>query len=229
MNMVDTDIQVRLRKLCDIYQLFDKTMAYFDVFCKEGCASCCTCNVTMTQLEMQYMLTSLQQDKKESLCRRISDYSPTFRYQPILTMNGFARFCMENRDVPEEENNPDWGKCPLLVDGRCTIYPLRPLGCRVLLSEVNCKKSGYALVSGIVQTYQTVFMQAVEHLDRGNSYGNLSDMLAIWLESGVGRHPDSSHLLTNEPLSVMMIPPEQRKKTEPVVNHLIQIIELHTD
>jgi len=226
MHKTNTDNQMRLEQLKNIYQLFDQTMASFDVVCEEKCATCCTCNVTMTQLEAQYITLSLQQDEKERLCKRISTFFPLERYRPKITMNGFARCCIEDKDIPEEENNPEWGKCPLLTDDLCSIYHYRPFGCRVLLSEVNCKKNGYAQVPEIAQTYQTIFMQAIEHLDQGNSYGNLSDMMTVLLKIDLGKNIAGNSLLINEPVSVMMIPPEHRKKIEPVINHLIHIIQI---
>ncbi len=60
MYKIDTDKQIRLEQLKNIYQLFEQTMASFDVVCGEKCATCCTCNVTMTQLEAQYIALSLQ-------------------------------------------------------------------------------------------------------------------------------------------------------------------------
>ncbi|MCP3901011.1 MAG: hypothetical protein GY707_15000 [Desulfobacteraceae bacterium] len=226
MYKIDTDKQIRLEQLKNIYQLFEQTMASFDVVCEEKCATCCTCNVTMTQLEAQYIALSLQQDEIKRLCNRILNFFPQKSYRPKITMNGFARRCIENKDIPEEENNPDWGKCPLLTDDRCTIYPYRPFGCRALLSEVHCKKKGYAQVPEIGQTYQTIFMQAIEHLDQGNSFGNLSDMMTVLLNIDSKKNIADNSLLVNEPVSAMMIPPEHRKKTEPVINHLIHIIQI---
>ena len=94
MHKTDTDNQIRLEQLKNIYQLFDQTMASFDVVCEEKCTTCCTCNVTMTQLEAQYITLSLQRDEKERLCKRISTFFPLKRYRPKITMNGFARRCI---------------------------------------------------------------------------------------------------------------------------------------
>ncbi|MCF6249529.1 MAG: hypothetical protein L3J69_19565 [Desulfobacula sp.] len=55
-----------------------------------------------------------------------------------MTTNMFARLCMEGQPLPEEENDPSRGVCPFWVDDKCSIYDVRPLGCRAFLSTVSC-------------------------------------------------------------------------------------------
>lgn len=224
---MDDNLRIRFEKLGKIYRLFHQAADGFKSVCRIRCASCCTCNVTLTQLEARFILTSLTNGQKEKLCRKISDFFPRYRYQPKLTMNGFVRHCMEGANSPEEKNDPEWGRCPLLEDDQCSIYPLRPFGCRTLLSEIDCRKTGYARVTELLQTFQSIFTQAIEHLDQGGRFGNLSDIMAAMLDIDSEQNLSGSRLLTNEPVPVWMIPPEHRKKTAGVVRQLVQIIQPH--
>nr|NJM04649.1 hypothetical protein [Desulfobacula sp.] len=164
------------------YDLYHETLAGLDAepVCREKCACCCTCNVTLTSLEAGFLMDSLGDEKKKDLLSRIEQKFPVARYIPRMTTNGFARLCMEDREVPEEENDPAFGVCPLLEDDLCTVYEARPFGCRALLSEAHCGREGFARVPPLVLTLNTLFLQVIEHLDQDGFSGNLSDMAAFF-------------------------------------------------
>ncbi|MCG8530290.1 MAG: YkgJ family cysteine cluster protein, partial [Desulfovibrionales bacterium] len=174
----------KLSVLEQLYGLHDKALADLgmgDLFCEKGCAQCCTCNVTLTRLEAFYIKEGLGEDRFRVL-ERLAQGAPEPRYRPQLSMNAFVRACMEGEDAPDGENDPSWGSCPLLEDGICTIYPLRPLGCRSLVSRKNCAETGYADMDPLVLTLNNLFIQFVEHLDRDGRTGNFSDMLMAVLD-----------------------------------------------
>ena len=160
-----------------LYALFDKTMAGFSVACAKQCADCCTCNVTATGLEIAYIQYRLDSRALDDIRVRLNRAGQTRRFRPFQTTNEFALACMEGRDAVEEENNPSWGICPLLENGICTIYPVRPLGCRVMMSTTSCGQTGQADMPFLALTMTTVFMQFVEHLDAGGVYGSFLDLL----------------------------------------------------
>ncbi len=227
-NEVDGKKKEQLKQ---IYALFDETMRHFDVVCKEKCAACCTCNVTLTLLEARYLIDSLRRHGKDLIVKKLASNFSKKRFIPKMTTNMFARFCMEGRALPDEENDPSWGVCPLLVEDSCSIYDVRPFGCRALLSTVSCEKLGYARVSPLVLTIQNLFMQAIEHLDSNGSSGNLSDMLAFVLsDMGIKEALDlnlklgESQLQQNEKISVLMVPPEHKGKVKEVVVKLSALI-----
>ena len=141
---------------------------------------------------------------------------------------------MEEKDVAQEENDPAWGTCPMLENGICTIYPVRPLGCRVMMSETPCGQTGAADMPELALTITTVFMQFVEHLDEGGVYGSFLDLLESGLNQGKSVGLDSniyknstlynkekvSGPAKNEKIPVLMIPPEHRSSLSPIVKAL---------
>ncbi len=193
--MENQRIKSNIERLKKIYSFYDETIELFDVVCQKRCSSCCTCNVTMTKLEAELLIGSLTQKEKKELQTMVKQNSSQKRYTPKMTTNGFARMCMEGKDTPEEENDPAWGQCPLLVDDMCSSYDFRPFGCRALISQVKCREKGYAQIPPIALTINNLFLQYIEHVDENGFFGNLSDMLPLTLsdrtEKKISYHSDS--------------------------------------
>lgn len=226
---VDSDVS-KYSKLKAIYDLFDQAVDTKDMACKKGCAACCTCNVTLTSLEGQYILQHLESREQENLQNRIKNNFPKKRYLPAITFNTFARLCVEGKEIPEEENDPNWGACPLLVDNVCTIYDVRPFACRALLSSINCKDKGHAQVSEFLLTLNNLFLQYIEQLDLDGYFGNLSDMITHLMSeqsySGSKQHicTNNNPFVFNEPVKVLMVPPEHREEARPMIEKLSRIL-----
>ena len=104
-----------------VYALYDMVMQEFDGVCRKGCAACCTCNVTLTSLEARLILEGFSRTQKHDLAGTIIDRLPEKRYIPKITLNRYAAMCMNREEAPEEENDPAWGRCPLLIKDTCTI------------------------------------------------------------------------------------------------------------
>jgi Fe-S-cluster containining protein len=219
-------------RLNHIYQLYDQVMKSETLACGPGCAGCCTCNVTLTSLEARWMIDVLPPARQESLREAISLRFPAKRYLPKTSTNRFARLCMEDADLPEEENDPTWGKCPLLENDRCTVYDVRPFGCRAMVSKTDCRKTGSAQMPPWVLTVNNVFFQAIEHLDQDGYSGNLSDMLLLALSGSEASHRSMQNhdlenkemFVKNEPIPCLMIPPEHRERMTPIVRDLSYLI-----
>ncbi|MCG8553228.1 MAG: hypothetical protein MI799_22715 [Desulfobacterales bacterium] len=213
----------------NIYALFDTEMAGFPVACAKQCADCCTCNVTATGLEVAYIHDRLGAGGLDDIRVRLARSWQARRYRPAATTNGFALACMEGRDADEEENDPAWGTCPLLEDGICTIYPVRPLGCRVMMSTTSCRKAGQADMPLLALTITTVFMQFVEHLDAGGIYGSFLDLMEYAGKNDLSRSPLPENLnisgtTRNLKIPALMIPPEHVEKTQALVQSLAGMI-----
>lgn len=215
-------------RLEEIYRLHDRYTAGHGAVCRKGCAACCTCNVTMTSLEAAYLLQGMDALKRGELAARAVEQVAKRRFQPALTINGIAARCLEGESIPEEENDPDWGPCPLLGNGACIVYEKRPLGCRMLLSRVPCRDAGYARMPDMVMTINNLFMQVLEHLDAGGRSGNLADMI-LWTIHG----RDDSHgvfqasfdgLVSNRRAPVFMVPPSHRSTVAPLMNALSRVM-----
>lgn len=78
--------------------------------CLEGCSSCCG-PVAMTRLE------------ESRICRSIGQSPKWLRQAMLKTFN----------DVVAKGDSG--GSCPLLKDGRCSVYDIRPAVCRVFGSS----------------------------------------------------------------------------------------------
>ena len=120
--------------------------------------------------------------------------------------------------------------CPFLADDLCPLYAARPFGCRCLVSRQDCGKEGVAKIDDFVLSVNTIFLQTIEHIDAGGFTGNLLDVLALMAikenrqayAEGKLRCP-SAGLIPNQPLKILMIPPEHRTKMEPVLKSLRNI------
>ena len=224
-------------RLNHIYSLYDRVMGYRTLACGPGCAACCTCNVTLTGLEARFMIDRLSLPRGQALCTTITQKFPAKRYVPKTSTNQFARLCMQGADLLEQENDPLWGKCPLLENDLCTVYDVRPFGCRAMVSETDCRDTGCAQMPPWVLTVNNVFLQAIEHLDQNGYSGNLSDMLQL-IFSGrdvIGQdiqhhHPQNKGLFVkNEPIKCLMIPPEHREQMKSIVRNLSDLINTGPD
>ncbi len=214
--------------LAEIYQLHEQYTRGQETVCGPGCAACCTCNVTMTSLEYAFVVRGMGDGEQRALRDRAMQGRAGKRFQPAYTINKMAALCLDGKELPQEENNPAWGRCPLLREEMCTIYETRPLGCRMLLSQTRCRQVGYAQMPPFVVTVNNLFMQVVEHLDAQGTSGNLTDMI-LWqadgqgADAGVSGRP--SHILNNSRAPVFMVPPEHRERVRPLMGQLSRILE----
>lgn len=209
---------LRIQSLGRIYGIYDRFIGQTEFACRRGCFDCCTCNVTLTSLEVDYIQFHLGPKETEVVVERIKNNLSTQRYQPGITLNGFARACMEGREIPDEENDPRWGSCPLLLNGMCTIYRARPFGCRSLNSMEECAVEGAAIISPLTLTVNNVFMQYIEHLDCNGVSGNLSDMFLALAGDNLPFLPIT---IRNQKMEGFMVPPEHRQRVEPLLQEMI--------
>jgi Fe-S-cluster containining protein len=200
-----------------LYQLYEATMADIDVVCGKACADCCTCNVVVTSLEAAFLIQSLSPGELACVKQRLKEKFPGKRYIPKMTTNQFAMYCMTGQEIPQEENNPDWGKCPFLEADLCTIYPARPFGCRCMMSQVNCRKTGYAEIPPLALTIIDIFLQYIEHIDHQGFSANLSDTLGLYLRD---TPRDKELVIKNLKIQALMIPPEHRSAVAPLLQQI---------
>jgi len=210
-------------RLNKIYLLYDQIMDSATWSCGPTCAR---------SLEARFMTISLHANLRKTLHTAVTQNFPAKRYIPKISTNRFARLCLEDEEVPEEENDPSWGKCHLLENDLCTVYDVRPFGCRAMVSETDCRTVGCAQMPPWILTVNNVFLQAIEHLDQNGYSGNLSDMLQMTLSGNDLTHQDMQNhdlknealFVKNEPIQCLMIPPEHRERMDPIVKHLSELI-----
>jgi len=217
-------IDRRLALLDHLYAVYDRfCLSLGDLACRKYCADCCSRNVTMTTLEGLHLLRGLDTEAQDKCLAALAgvDDQPIFR--PRWTTNQIAARCRDGLDPPEDDAVHDGSRCPLLADAACTLYPLRPFGCRCMLSRQACGVNGYADVDDWVLTVNTVFLQTIEHIDRPGCFGNMQDVLqALGSEDRCtayreGRAPtEAPGLIPNQPAPVLMVPPEHQEGIRPI-------------
>ncbi len=220
-------VQNRLDILKQIYEIHDGYASNVQTACAKGCAACCTCNVAVTTMEgllvFEYLLAAGGGDRLD----QIIGFKPSSRYQPRLTLNQIVALYAEGKQPPEEENDPSAGACPLLEDGICSIYPVRPFGCRAMLSSSDCAVEGEADMPSIILSVNNVMIQYLEAVDRPGWTGNLLDILELLAQDAfrqdyaAEKDPDPSlRLPVNHSFPVLMVPPEHRSAIGPLIQSL---------
>jgi len=226
------DMITKLALLDQIYSLFDDFARMENVACKRQCATCCTCNMTLTTLEGYKIISLLDARVKSSLVQHVFDAVEHRRFKPRITTIQMAQRCMTGQEIPEETLDPAWGSCPLLSEKECSIYKLRPFGCRCMMSKTNCANSGYADMDPFNLTVSNLFNQVIEHLDQDGMTGNLIDVL-VFLDDeknliayqSLTKCINKEGLISNSPIPVLMIPPEHRKRIEPLLESLQKVLQ----
>ena len=219
----------KLAALEKIYETYAGFAASLDLACKKYCAHCCTTSVILTTVEGYKIFKTLESDGNPQWIDKIRQASAYKRFQPKITTNQLANLCAEGIEPPAEEST-EWKQCPFLTHRQCPIYNVRPFGCRCLVSRTDCGEKGYADMDDFVLSVNTIFLQAIEHLDQNGCSGNMIDVLAV-MASDKNRQAyenntlncSTTGLIANQPLKVLMIPPEHRTKMEPILKSLQQI------
>jgi len=216
----------RLEAIDQLYAVYDQFTGDRHIACRQFCADCCTCNVTLTQLEAELVIAALDEHTKNKIREKLEKTLASPRFIPKITINRLADICTRDEDPPEEEIDPAWGACPLLENKACPIYDVRPFGCRCMTSSQKCSDTGAADIDDFTLTVNHIFLQTIEHMDKNGYFGNLSDVLASVLagaftgaitapETSAGSLP--SRLIRNSPLSALLIPPEHRERIQPIL------------
>lgn len=212
----------------EIYRLYDAQLKTANMACRKYCADCCTTNVTMTRLE-GLLITDVVSEKQISgrLSKNACDALP--RYQPRLSTNTYIERCRSGEDPDDDQPGAQSGICPFLESGACTIYPVRPFGCRCMISKTTCSQNGYAEIDEVTLTMNTVFLQFIEHIDQKGFSGNMIDVLTCLTAKPDAISPDAiskdCRIIANRPISVLMVPPDQQREMQEIVTSLARLAE----
>ncbi len=223
-------IDIKKKILRKIYQTYHQFSNSWPVACQKYCADCCTRNVTLTSLEASLMMDQLMDSSKWHLMERLQSQTDLPRYQPLVTTNQMAALCASGKTPPEENGDPSWGPCPFLIENACSVYSVRPFGCRCFLSANKCKETGHAVVDPFYMAVHTVVLQTIEHVDLTGGMGNLTDMIN-WLATAEnleqyyqgGLKQPIDPMLLNAPLTILMVPDTDRHRIEPFLEALRRI------
>lgn len=229
------DIESRCRRLESIYTVYDAFIAATDRACRRHCACCCTCNVTGTTLEGWLLHERLAAGAAEYglIMEKLPQTAPGARFRPKLTINEMVRFCLQDQALPEEQNDPGAGNCPFLDGDTCSIYAVRPFGCRAMLSTIDCAIGEQAHMPPLILSANNVVMQYIEALDRPGASGNMIDILLFLSDPGRRRAYETRQpptwprsLRANQPFPALMIPPEHRAAIQPLLQSLKKSVEV---
>ncbi len=221
------ELRTKLTVYDRMMEIYDQFTAEFDLACEKYCAHCCTANMTMTTLEGYRIVSHLSQTDNTNCLMNLHKNAPADRFVPEVSINRMADICARGGDPPEEQMNPDAGSCPILTEGACPFYGVRPFGCRCMVSAQNCGKTGFADMDPFILTVNDVFMQHIEHIDAKGYTGNFVDVLSF-LESEENRNAyidgrlpaPPAGLVANQPVFVLMIPPEHRERIQPLLKKI---------
>jgi Fe-S-cluster containining protein len=223
------NINDKLAALDQIYRIYDNFVSGLDLACKKYCDHCCTTGVTLTTVEGYKIIQQLESEGDKRWIARIAQAAEQPHFQLKITTNQLASMCAEGVEPPAEESS-EWSPCPFLTDSQCPIYAVRPYGCRCLVSRHDCGIEGYATIDDFALSVNTVFLQTIENLDADGCTGNLIDVLGIMkVRENRQAYADSklkcqsAGLIANQPLKVLMIPPEHRSRMEPIMQSLREI------
>jgi len=216
--MIPRPIQKLL--LASLYDAFAQWAGTFAFACRKGCATCCTRSVTMTSLEGDGIMTFLAEgDRLSELAA--SAFQPTANRMGRIgrmgqcTTNTFVAAHLRGESV-EEAESWDLRPCPFLKEENCTIYPVRPFGCRLFASQDPCAASGVAEMPPGYLAGATTMLQCIEHLDNGGRWGTMVELLA-----GLNTWPAEGYGEPTAAIPGFLIAPDELALVEPLIQELL--------
>jgi len=203
------DLEQKKQLLQTIYNVYAGWIQRFPLKCRMGCSACCTQSVTISSLEGLAILEFIEKNNRNNrLSEKLALAEPVKGMAP-LTMNQFAEACLKQRET-EEDSAGSWNfsPCVFLEDDICTIYPVRPFGCRSFGSLELCADTGAAQMAPIHITVNTVFTQLIEHLSSDGGYwSNMANILKIVL--GDKDRADSKNLPAARTIPGFLLEPHE--------------------
>jgi len=203
--------------------VYDGFVGEFDLACEKYCAHCCTANVTMTTLEGYRIISHLEKAGEAHCLETIARQSHPDRFIPRVSINRMADICARDGDPPEEHLDPEAGPFPVLADDDCGL-------CRCMVSARNCGQTGFADMDPFILTVNDVFLQHLEHIDAQGFTGNFADVMQFFNSEENRKNyvtgqlgPAPQGLVANQPVFVLMIPPEHRERIQPLMAQIRSI------
>ena len=224
------DLNAKMTILERMVAIYDQFIGEFDLACEKYCAHCCTANVTMTTLEGLRIFEHLEKSADTRCLETLLRNKHPNRFRPQVSINRMADICARDGDPPEENLDPEAGPCPILEEDACRLYAVRPFGCRCMVSAQNCGQTGFADMDPFILTVNDVFLQHLEHIDAQGYTGNFADVMQFlavdenrsdYAAGQLGPAPEG--LVPNQPVFVLMIPPEHRERIQPIISQIRSI------
>jgi len=222
-----SEILDKRQLLIKLYEVHDTLTREWKIACKKYCSECCTDHICMTGLEGRLILEYLRIKKLQDFLNQA--IRPDKRYHPKTTINQEAWLALHDKPIPEPEETP-LNRCIFLTSDQCSIYPVRPMSCRTMVSTLSCHNAGHATMTTFQMSAATLFYQFIEMLDLGGYYGNYLNILEMLTTppetQSIQLVMTKTPLLRNNRIHHVMIPPEHREELIPVMNEIQNV--LHT-
>ncbi|MCX5865258.1 MAG: YkgJ family cysteine cluster protein [Deltaproteobacteria bacterium] len=210
--MIPRPIQHQL--LTTLYDTFADWADTFAFVCRKGCATCCTRSVTMTSLEGEWIVNFLDEAGRRSELAAHA-FQPATNRESQCTTNAFVAAHLRGESV-EEAENWDMRPCPFLKEESCSIYPVRPFGCRLFASQDSCAVSGVAEMPPGYLAGATALLQYIEHLDNGGRWGTMVELL-----TGLNNGQAENYGEPAAPIPGFLIAPDELALVEPLLHDLL--------
>jgi Fe-S-cluster containining protein len=122
--------------------------------CKSGCVHCCYLRVDAYEFEVDSIIGYINSEMNSNVRKLVGE---EIKRQSCLV-----------KDLTTEQHHHMNVKCPLLINEKCSVYPVRPVACASYhsMSEEPCKKSyddPYNESFGIPQSYRVVELKIQTH------------------------------------------------------------------
>ncbi len=208
-----------LQALVSLYSFYDQLTCNMPVACGPGCATCCSINVSVTSLEVAYLLQHpVLADMGEIIQKDIETAAENNHFIPTCTTNQQAQLCLAREEPMVESGQHGTGRCPLLdARGMCKIYDNRPFSCRAMLSTRPCRQDGEASMVPFIYSVNLAMYQLIEHLDHRGTSGNMLDMLT----------DRQAQLIANREIPGFFVDPSERVRFQRLLDKLKTIPTAH--
>ena len=220
-------LELKRTLLASLYRVYDETTRQYPTACRAGCHACCTRNVLCTTLEADLIMHYFEEKNRSDLVERIMTTPRQQIQRPTMTLNTLAGYCLRREEPPEQHMDCPIAPCPLLEDGKCPAYEVRPFACRCLWSKEICAENGEACMDPVLVSLNGVFEQTIEHTDVGGLYGNFLDLLSVLASEQyrdgyrTGRPVQGTpHMLETESNPGFLVPPVHRPTVTRALNSL---------
>jgi Fe-S-cluster containining protein len=219
-TIVPADIDQKKELLNGIYTVYSNWIKCFSLACQMGCAACCTQSVSMTSLEGEVILDFIKRNGMEIWLSEKLAQASRGKAKTALTMNQFADACLKHREIDGDSlGSWDFAPCVFLEEKLCSIYEVRPFGCRSFGSLVQCAEDRAAEMESMHLAVNTVFTQIIEHLSSDGGYcSNMTDIL-LNLKNREDRD-GKLYLLLAQPIPGFLLEPNEVKVVKVLLQQL---------
>jgi len=208
---------MKQKVLSEIYAIFSQWSEQHRFACRKGCSVCCTQNIQITELEAQRIISFIREQSRQAwLQEKLAHRLPPAGQ--LRTANEWAEACLKGLDI-DPGGGSFTGICPFLEDDCCSIYEVRPFGCRCFVSLQTCQAGQQALLPTAYLSGATAFTQLIEHLGQGGLWGGMLHLLAALTSRKPDGWPPPSCRIA-KPLPGFLIPEEDYPEIAPLLHKL---------